>query len=341
MAIELERSYIFPGISIHDITRLLNTEVVGEPISILDNYFNRNLRVRCTNKTSFVLTQKSGDKSSGKRLEQEQPIVRETAIMLAEDDDLIVDKQRYTLAVSGSEFTVTLDIVNSPMKIAILEIESTNGQIPPTAYEIFGVDLRQCPMPAWDFFQQKIGICGAPSSGKTETAKALSSLMNTRLHSNSFHVLEYATSFIQKYDRHPNSMDQFMLWYSQRTREEDAWSKADIVISDSPTFLSYIYMMFHNREPMSDQFKIHLAKLYKRVLEDIGSYDHIIYLKPSGLTRNNIRFHDIEEIQDIANRIHSFLQWHRIPHIVAERDDVQRIFEDIFFMNNIEVEKLE
>lgn len=338
MTIEFELSYIFLDTSIPNITKLLKTKVVGHPINILDNYLNPNLRIRCTNKNNFVLTQKTGDKSSGKRTEQNQPITRATAIMLAEDDNLIIDKQRYLLVTNG-KYSVTLDIVNDPMKIAILEIESTNGQMPPTADEIFGINLLECPMSAWNFFQRKIGICGAPSSGKTETAKSLSNLLNTQLHSNSFHVLEYATSFIQKYNRHPDAMDQFMLWYSQRTREDDAWSKAHIVISDSPTFLSYIYMMFHNKKPMSDQFKIHLAKLYKRVLEDIGSYDHIVYLKPSDLTKNNIRFHDTKEIHDIANRIYSFIQWHHIPHIIAKQDDVLKIFESLFFINKIGMEK--
>lgn len=98
-------------------------------------------------------------------------------------------------------------------------------------------------------------------------------------------------------------------------------------------------MMFHNKKTMDDQFRIHLAKLYKRVLEDISNYSRIIYLKPRNLTENNIRFHNPNEISAIANRIYSFLQWHNIPHIIAERGDEQRLLSSLFFMNEIRKEQ--
>jgi len=346
MTVELERSYVFPHESIPHIVNFLGAQIEGLTVNIQDDYLSPNLRVRCTTRETpgvsvRQLTRKGGDKSSGRRIEENRNIDPETAAILTADSKLQVIKKRYHLRTTGTGFIVTLDTIEAPMKIAVLEIESTNGRMPPTTGEIFGVELQECPLAAWDFFRQKIGICGAPSSGKTETAKELSHLLNTRLRDNSFHVLEYATSFIQKYDRHPDAMDQFMLWYSQRAREENAASKANIVISDCPTFLSYVYMMFHHRGRMDAQFRIHLAKLYKRVLEDIEGYRSVIYLRPKHLVENGIRFHSIGEIHEIAERIHAFLQWHGIPHIVADQGDAQRMFDSLFYMNKTGKERLE
>lgn len=346
MTVELERSYVFPHESTPHILNFLGAQTKGLTLDIQDDYLHPDLRIRsvsrdCPNIGRIQLTRKSGDKSSGRRTEETRNIDPETAAILIADRKLRVVKKRYHIKTNGSDFIVTLDIIESPMKLAVLEIESTNGRMPPTTGEVFGVELQECPLATWDFFRQKIGICGAPSSGKTETAKALSHLLNTRLCANSFHVFEYATSFIQKYDRHPDVMDQFMSWYSQFAREENAASKANIVISDCPTFLYYIYMLFHNRGQMDAQFRIHLTKLYKRVLENIEGYSRIVYLRPQHLMENGIRFHSIEEIHDIAERIYTFLQWHSIPHIVAERGDTRRIFGSLFYMNETGKERLE
>jgi len=345
MTIELERSYIFPYESTPHMLKFLGAKTQGAAIDLQDDYLNPKLRIRTTAEKgdtvgAIQLTRKSGDKSSGRRTEENRNIDPETAAILTADRKLQVVKKRYHIKTNESGFVVTLDTIKSPMKLAVLEIESTNGRMPPTAGEVFGVELRECPLAAWDFFRQKIGICGAPSSGKTETAKALSHLLNTRLKANSFHVLEYATSFIQKYDRHPDAMDQFMLWYSQRAREENAASKANIVISDCPTFLSYIYMMFHNRGKMDARFRIHLAKLYKRVLEDIEGYSQVIYLRPRPIMDNGIRFQDQTEAHEIAERIHAFLRWHGIPHIVAEQGDAQKMLGGLFYMNQTGKERL-
>jgi len=334
---ELERSYIFHHESIPHILNFLGTSVEGEFLDLRDYYLNSNLRIRSTTTkehgSTVQLTRKSGDKKNGQRTEENHTIDPETATLLIVDSKLRIVKKRYHIKTNNPNCIVTLDDIESPMKLAVVEIESTNGQTPPTSEELFGVALRECPLAAWDFFRQKIGICGAPNSGKTETAKVLSHLLNTRMNANSFHVLEYATSFIQKYDRHPDAMDQFMLWYSQRAREENAASKANIVISDCPTFLSYIYMMFHSQGKMDPKFRIHLAKLYKRVLEDIDGYGQIIYLRPKPIVDNGIRFQDQKEAHEIAERIHAFLRWHGIPHIIAEQGDAQKIFNNLFQMN--------
>lgn len=334
MLLERERSYIFSEKNISNILFFLGAETENDSVSIHDQYLNKNLRIITTN-TTIVLTHKDGDKASGQRIEKQYPISDDIASILSVDSKLNIVKQRHRIVHNSQDFIITLDAFMSPMKVVILEIESTTDEMPPTARQIFGKDLVECPLSAWDLFRQKIGICGAPSSGKTEMAKTISGLLNTRLEANAFNVVEYATSFIQKYENHPDTMDQFMIWYSQKSREDDAASTANIVISDCPTFLSYIYMLFHKRDKINSQFRIHLSKLYKRVLEDLDSYSRIIYLRPHTSVDNNIRFQTNDQINDLANRIHCFLKWHNVPHMVADRSDVEKIVQSIFFINNI------
>lgn len=331
---ELERAYVFSTNNLEKILSFLDAKAYNEPCIIRDTYINEELRIRTTS-SQIVLTRKTGCKKDGYRMENEDVVSYDVASILSQDSRLSVVKDRYQIGHTSRDYVVTLDIISEPMTIAILEIESTNNETPPTASELFGIDLIECPLSAWNLFRQKIGICGAPSCGKTETAKTLSGLLNTQFRANAFNVLEYATSFIQKYNRRPDTIDQFMFWYSQKTREEDAMSKANVVISDCPPFLAYIYMLFYNKDKMTTQFRIHLSKLYKRVLEDLENYSHIIYLRPQEIAQNNIRFQNRDETNDLANRIHSFLKWHRIPHMVAGREDECKILKSLFFMNEI------
>ena len=346
MCIERERSYMLTPESVPHILGFLGARTVGFVTNIRDDYLNPNLRVRYISQDhgddelkvltqQIGLTRKSGEKSSGQRNENNRNIDPETAAILTTDSKLQIIKKRQHIHTEGYDCIVTLDVIEAPMKMAVLEIESTDGKEPPTIKDIFGVELQECPLAAWDFFKQKIGICGAPSSGKTETAKAISHLLNTQFEANSFHTLEYATSFIQKYDRHPDAFDQFMIWYAQKAREDVAANRANIVISDCPTFLAYIYMLYHNRKRLDSRLRPQVAKLYKRVLEDIDTYSRIVFLNTGTVANNNIRFHSPGEVADIDERIRSFLRNHSVPHIIADRDQSETILKQLFYMNEL------
>jgi len=338
MAFELERAYVFGTVDISSVVEYLGCTVVGDSTLINDDYINKHLRIRTT-ADQIILTRKSGNKKDGIRVEKEYPLDPEAANAIAPETRLRIVKRRYVVFHACKDFKITIDVITSPMQISVLEIESTNGEMPSTAHQIFGKDLVECPLSAWDLFQQKIGICGAPSSGKTEMGKTLSNILNTRLSANAFHVTEYATTFIQKYGVNPGTMDQFLIWHCQKAREQDASSKAGIVVSDCPTFLTYIYMLANSPDKMDKQFRVHLVKLYKRVIEDLDSYSKIVYLRPQPLVENNIRFHTNDQIRDLANRIHCFLKWHNVPHMVADREDADKILQNLFFLNVIPEER--
>jgi len=119
VTVELERSYVFPHESIPHILNFLGAQTVGIPLDIQDDYLHPNLRIRTTARkgmdiSTIQLTRKSGDKSSGRRVEENRNIDPETAAILTADRKLRVIKQRYHVKTSGSGFVVTLDTHRVP-----------------------------------------------------------------------------------------------------------------------------------------------------------------------------------------------------------------------------------
>ncbi len=337
--IEHERSYVFTQ---EGISRFIQDQnlVMSESIKIEDWYISKTLRIRKIG-SKYILTKKKGDKSKGYRFEEEVELPEKAAAILYEDADLIVSKDRYRVE-SDTHYKVTIDYCHSPMKLAILEIEANDEVVCPIPIDICnklfnikynGSDLIECPLSAHDLFKRRIGICGGPSSGKSETAKVISHIVNTEYDGNSFHVTEFATSFIQKYNRNPQFLDQFFVWYGQREREKNA-GNSDIVISDCPTFLSYIYMLKMKKFDFSSQSAFALSKIYKRVLFDLQRYTDIIFLQIQNYKENNIRYQTEEEAKDIERRIAQFLDDHGVPYKKATYFDYRRILNDLFYINS-------
>lgn len=339
--IECERSYVLTH---EDGNRLLEKfgGSLGEK-DIYDYYLDKNTRLRQVD-SSYLLTMKQGNKADGHRTEQEEKVSEPAAAILKTNTKLTVKKTRKWISLpcdstgTPPPYKITIDFVSSPMRLAILEIEAQEQVLNPFSADIskrlLGIELKECPLSAWSLFKQKVGICGAPSSGKTETAKWMSHTLNTRFGANSFHVTEFATSFIQKYKRNPKFHDQFFVWYGQRQREMDAQT-ANIVISDCPTFLSYIYMVLLNQIPFSEDTAMYLAKVYKRVLFDLTSYTNIIFLNIKNYVENNVRYQTVSEAKEIEERISRFLKDHNIPHLSATYNDGEKLIRDLFYINEL------
>ncbi len=345
--IEHERSYVFTW---DGIKRFLNDQSIpwpedGSEKLIDDYYLPCGLRIRIIDDQDFgILTKKEGSKADGFRIEKEEKISRGAADILAAPHKLHVLKKRYKIPVDTSKVgrpndanvDVIVDLIEKPMRLAVLEIESVSESLYPLpadiARRVFGVDLTSCPLSTFEYFNRKIGISGGPSSGKSEMANALTHRINTEFGGNAFHVAEFATTFIQKYHRTPTFQDQFFIWHGQHEREEDA-DTADIVVSDCPTFLSYIYLLHLNKEKYSSQVALYCAKMYKRALFDMQSYTDLIFLKIQEYTENNVRYQSHGEAQKIEGRIQQFMDDHRIPYTEATYHDEWPLFKKLFWLN--------
>lgn len=327
---EFEKSYV---LLIDDAQMLLNKFDHSQFTLITDYYLNKNLRIRNIDK-EFKITSKTGNKRDGVRVEEEHNLSYESANMLIPISKIKVKKRRYSV-FKEKDVRVFIDILSAPMNLAIVEVESFSDFVPDDIVKnLFGVELKECPLSAWDLFNRKIGICGAPSSGKSETSKWLSYNINTRFGGNSFHVVEFATSFIQKYHRIPNFHDQFFIWYGQRSRELDA-NTANIVISDSPIFLSYIYMCMLNQTDLCSESAMYLSKVYKRVLFDMINYTDILFLELNNYADNNIRYNTESEAQKIQLQILQFLDYHKIRYIKTSYLEQEKILLDLFYVNQL------
>lgn len=332
--IEHERSYIFTHQGAYDfISRYENPRCK----IIEDYYLAENMRIRKTinDDKVYVFTKKTGDKSRGFRFEFEEEISESLAEALISDAKMCVKKHRYILP-SDESYEVVMDFIEEPMKLAILEIEACKEIVYPIPADItnklFGVKLQECPLSTFPLLNRHIGICGGPSSGKTEVSKGISHILNTQYAANSFHVMEFATTFIQKYRKTPDFWEQFFIWHGQHEREHNA-DLANIVISDCPTFLAYIYLLHLPKESFSEHTALVLAKIYKRVLFDIGWYSNIVFLNLKEYKENKVRYQDIEEALRIEERIRNFLNDHCIPYESYDYTQQDQILKDLFYIN--------
>ena len=341
--IEHERSYIFTHEGLYSFLDSCGLQINNEQsLKINDYYLNLGKRIRyekdlsqLDGKEEYILVKKTGNKADGYRFEEEICIQPEAAALLIEDAHLHVSKMRH-IVKDDDGYLVIADFIESPMKLAVLEVEAKSESVYPVAVDIvhklFDRNLRECPLSTWQLFRRKIGICGGPSCGKTETAKFISHKLNTDFQSNSWHVTEFATSFIQKYNRHPSFYDQFVIWYGQREREENA-SKADIVISDCPTFLSYIYCTIIDRPVLDKKSAFLYSKMYKRALFDLTDYTDIIFMNLANYKDNNIRYQSHEEALSIQQKIKEFLDMHRITYCITDYTHKEQIIRDLFYIN--------
>lgn len=350
--IEHERSYVFTWDGLNSFLASIGMDALGiepvRPINLFphngeiidDHYLSTDVRVRKTSITKdgsessqYFLTKKSGSKADGQRTEDEHEIDPEPAKILS--DKSILRVRKFRRSWEDGNYRISCDLVESPMKIGILEVESLDGSSVPknVTEQIFKKQLRDCPLSAFQLFRRRIGICGGPSSGKSETGKIISHKLNTVVGANSFHVAEFATTYIQKYGRYPKFSDEFFIWHGQREREISA-DKANIIISDCPTFLAYVYMTHYNNTPFCFESALYLAKIYKRVLFDLlERYSDLIFLKIQNYAENNVRFQTSTEAILIEERIQRFLTDHQIQHTVATYKDLDRILNDLFYIN--------
>ena len=314
---------------------------------IEDYYLGPGKRVRKSSDTkisepNYKFTRKTGEKSKGYRFEFEEQISEDLANAMIADSTMCVKKRRLKVPGRGVEidndtYTVTMDFIEEPMKLAILEIEALSEVVYPipgdVTQRLFGVNLKECPLCSFALFNRHIGIAGGPSSGKSEMAKILSYTLNTQYNANSFHVAEFATTFIQKYGKTPNFWEEFFIWHGQHEREHSA-DLANIVISDCPTFLTYVYLLHLPKDKFSPDTALVLAKMYKRVLFDVGWYSDLILLELKKYRANAVRYQSFEEALRIQNRVRGFLDDHNIKYSLYDYTKKDEILRDLFYINS-------
>jgi nicotinamide riboside kinase len=331
--IEREYCFVFDE-TLNTLKFYLFQDKIPEQVdNICDYYIGKNKRIRIINNGKPHLEHKIGDKNSLNRIEKSEEISEYVMQVLLESCDLTVKKQRYTYLKNGVKYS--FDYVSHPMRIGFFEVEFTNVSQVDQIFSFIPKGLKPCNEGAYKFFKRKIGICGAPSSGKSETAKNLSFVLNTKYEANSFHVTEYATTFLQKYNRLPTVSDQLFIFDGQLNRELNA-SKANIVISDCPVFLSYVYLTHINKDELNNNNAFMLSKLYKKSLFASLGYTDIIFLELIEYRDNGIRYNSSKEALEIQNKIKNFLDYNNINYMSSTYRDFNKIVDSLLNINHFQ-----
>lgn len=307
-----------------------------------DYYLSPECRIRVFDgEQPSIVTLKKGNKASGHRKEKEELITIKNPFWLEEVAGLIVRKTRSEWKSSSiNDVKFSIDVVESPMKVGIFEIETDNKEI---AKKIFKVaePAVDCPFNAWDYFKRRIAFIGGPSSGKTSTAKAISLDLNNNYDANTSDVVEYATSFIQKSGHPPTFEDQPWIQLKQKEREEAVASTANMVLSDCPPFLAYIYAAKALRDGVQpSRFADYtMQSLYKRAVKSLSDYKLFVLLKTLDYKENSVRFHDKEQSVEIYEDIKRFISNHGRSKDIMHTDyrNKKEMIDNILYMNNFDI----
>lgn len=129
----------------------------------------------------------------------------------------------------------------------------------------------------------RVGFTGVPGSGKTSTARALVSKLR---HHNEFKrmelVQEYARRYISKHGPMDGLWEQYRILCKQREWEDSVTNdKLDILVTDSPIFLSFIYAVLFPKKTKKDIMVCNdVFKLLNKLNFPEHRYDMIFHLPP-------------------------------------------------------------
>lgn len=128
---------------------------------------------------------------------------------------------------------------------------------------------------------KRIGFVGVPGSGKTSTARALSAFCRKTEFKNIELISEYARSFIANYGNAFTIADQLRVTEKQIEMEDTVPSITDLLITDSPIFLGFLYAMeYRNINNIKDVMYVNDLFNKLSTLNINNRYDIVFFLPP-------------------------------------------------------------
>lgn len=177
----------------------------------------------------------------------------------------------------------------------------------------------------------RIGIVGAPSTGKTTLAEGISFhyKSNGRLNRVAL-ITEYAREFVKDFG-FPTTADQKHILDKQLENEKMA-DGASLMVTDSPFWLSYVYachVLNISQNPNRDNY--YLNQIHKSIINRLHDYDLLIYLPFDPLFCEKItvtdgqRIHTNPEIiSNIDAKILGFMNLHDIEYNVIQETNAEK-----------------
>lgn len=135
----------------------------------------------------------------------------------------------------------------------------------------------------------RIGFSGIPSSGKTTMARKLAAALAND-HPVVELVSEYARMYRVKYGEIESIQDQFKILDKQLEWEEEISPSVDVMITDSPIFLGFLYSL-DLRNPCSQKDTTWLNDLFRKMCKHNTPirYDFVFHLPPREAIDDSVR----------------------------------------------------
>ena len=127
-----------------------------------------------------------------------------------------------------------------------------------------------------------LGFVGSPGSGKTTLARALCSACRRLPNIKTVELVsEYARRYISKYGPIENIFEQYRIMTKQLEWEDTVLSKYDMVITDSPIHMGFLYAIDISKKTPKDVMVFNdIFKEMTKISMPIPRYDIIFHLPP-------------------------------------------------------------
>ena len=165
----------------------------------------------------------------------------------------------------------------------------------------------------------KIALVAGPGSGKSTSAADV--FVHCKRSGITVELIqEVAREEINKGWSIKSIAEQFIINRKQREREDIIPSEIDVMITDSPTFLTYYYALWNTEYP-SDETLI-MSELYIDFLKDITRYDKIVFLnRVKQYVKDGTRSQTEEESNEIGIHLKALLDMHHVNYVELNGDE--------------------
>lgn len=153
-----------------------------------------------------------------------------------------------------------------------------------------------------------VNLFAGSGAGKSTTAAGVFHALK-RQDINCELVTEFAKDLVWD-ESYKMLLDQLYVFAKQNHRIKRLEDKVDVVVTDSPIFLSLVYNTIYHKK--DGAYGEHFNKF---ILETFDRYDNMNYF----LTRRKIynpigRMQSEDEAKEIDNQVHDLLEAYRLPH---------------------------
>lgn len=166
----------------------------------------------------------------------------------------------------------------------------------------------------------RIALIGGPGSGKSTTAAKVFAQCKSEGITAEL-VQEFVRDQLNRGWVMKSAADQLRILVEQRSKEDIIPNTIDVIVTDSPVFLSYYYGLLSC--PLADISDIEtLTYLYKEFLKDLTRYDKVYSIRRTKeYVPDGTRTQTADESDEIGLNLEMLLESHGISLIGVTGDD--------------------